>query len=285
MEENNNFTTGLANDVEDIKNNALSSIEDEKPTSILGEEKKFCVKCGAEIANDQAFCPKCGHKVGEKIKSKGSGGAKKFIILAICLVVLIAGGIVLFLVLMGPQAKEITLNKDTLSIKAGDTATLTFVINPEDTKDKTVVWKSSNESIATVSGGTITAINEGSCTISISTSNGKTDSCEITVTSAGPDFNALYNEFCSSKYAKVASDGSYLSIDTNPYDKDDSFDYEAYTAITKVNEALGFPESVLNKMGQTRSLDGMQTYTGKEVEVTWSYHPDHGLEVIYSLID
>ena len=178
-----------------------------------------------------------------------------------------------------------SISKDTLSIKAGDTATLTFVINPEDTKDKTVVWKSSNESIATVSGGTITAINEGSCTISISTSNGKTDSCEITVTSAGPDFNALYNEFCSSKYAKVASDGSYLSIDTNPYDKDDSFDYEAYTSITKVNEALGFPESVLNKMGQTRSLDGMQTYTGKEVEVTWSYHPDHGLDVIYSLID
>lgn len=285
MEENNNFTTGLANDAGDIKNDTLLSIEDEKPSSILDEEKKFCVKCGAEIANDQVFCPKCGHKVGDKVKSKGTGGAKKFIILAICLVVLIAGGIVLFLILMGTQAKEITLNKDTLSIKAGDTATLTFVISPEDTKDKTVVWKSSNESIATVSGGTITAINEGSCTISISTNNGKTDSCEITVTPSGPDFNALYNEFCSSKYAKVATDGSYLSIDTNPYDIDDSFDYDAYTAITKINEAVELPESVLNKMEQTRSLDGMQTYTGKEVEVSWSYHPNNGLEVIYSLID
>ena len=283
MEENKNLTIDTIANAENIKDNKITKDVEEIKAS--QPEKNFCVKCGAEITNDQAFCPKCGHKVGDKIRSNGSGGTKKIVILIVCIFVLVAVGVGLFLILAGKQAKEITLNKKTLSVKAGETATLTFVINPEDTKDKSVVWKSSNEAIATVSGGTISALNEGTCTITISTSNGKTDSCEITVTAAGPDFNAIYNEFCSSSYAKVATDGSYLSIDTNPLDIDDYFNSDAYLAITEVNEALGLPESVINKMGQTRALDGMQTYTGKEVEVTWSYHPDNGLEVIYSTIE
>ncbi len=39
-----------------------STEENEKET-----EKSFCVKCGAELLNDQVFCPKCGRKVGEKL--------------------------------------------------------------------------------------------------------------------------------------------------------------------------------------------------------------------------
>lgn len=61
--------------------------------------------------------------------------------------------------------------------------------------------------------------------------------------------------------------------------------YEAYNAIKKINEALGFPESVLYKMNQTRSLDGIQTYSNSELEVSWTYHPNRGLEVNYSLKD
>jgi hypothetical protein len=109
------------------------------------------------------------------------------------------------------------------------------------------------------------------------------DSCDITVTPAGPDLVAIYNEYCTSTYATVGVDGSYLTIDTNPDDEDDYIDYDAYQAIISVNEELGLPDSVLNSMGQTRALDGVQSYSTDELDISWTYHPDKGLCVNYSL--
>lgn len=257
-------------------------------------EKVFCVKCGAEVAQGNAFCPKCGHKVGEKLVSdsfsaqaitnpRSKEPKKKLIGIIVGALVVIAAIVAVISITRGVQAKDITLNKKNASVKVGETVSLTSTINPSDTKDKTVTWSSSNDSIAQVNSGTITGVNEGECTITVSTKNGKTDTCTITVLPAGPDLRALYNEYCSSSYASIANDGSYLSIDTNPNDKDDYFDYEAYNAIVAVNEALGLPESVLNRMGQTRSMDGIQSYSTDELDITWTYHPDKGMEVNYTL--
>lgn len=255
-------------------------------------EKVFCVKCGAEIAPGNAFCPKCGHKVGEKLVADNystqtntipqpKAPKKKLIVIIVGALIAIGAIVAVILIARGVQAKDITLNKKDVSVKVGETVSLSYTINPSDTKDKTVTWTTSNESIAQVNGGTITGVNEGECTITVSTKNGKTDNCTITVLPAGPDLRALYNEYCTSTFASVANDGSYLSIDTNPSDKDDYMDYEAYSAIIAVNEALELPESVLNRMNQTRSLDGVQSYSTDELEITWSYHPSRGLEVNY----
>lgn len=103
--------------------------------------------------------------------------------------------------------------------------------------------------------------------------------------SKGPDFQELYDEYCQSVWADVGSDGSYLCIDTNPYDNDDDgLAYpSAYTAVKNVNRALGLPESVISEMGETTGADGKQTETFEELGVTvsWKYHPDKGLEVTY----
>lgn len=104
----------------------------------------------------------------------------------------------------------------------------------------------------------------------------------LKINSTGIDFQQIYNENCSSKFAKVASDGSYLHIDTNPEDKERDMNYEAYNAVKKVNQALGLPESVLHRMDSTRAMDGIQTYTADGLEITWTYHPDKGLEVDYT---
>lgn len=257
-------------------------------------ENVFCVKCGAEVAPGNAFCPKCGHRVGEKLVTdsaleqtsttaqKKQPNKKPLRIMAGAIVV-IAAIIAVILFARGPQAKDVTLSKKDATVKVGETVTLSYTINPSDTKDKTVTWASSNESIAQVNGGTITGVNEGDCTITVSTKNGKTDTCSITVSPAGPDLEALYNEYCTSSFATVASDGSYLSIDTNPNDKEDYFDMDAYEAIVAVNEALGLPESLLNRMNQTRSIDGVQSYSTDELEISWTYHPDNGMQVNYSL--
>jgi RNA polymerase subunit RPABC4/transcription elongation factor Spt4 len=100
---------------------------------------------------------------------------------------------------------------------------------------------------------------------------------------SGPNFEKLYDQYCNSTWAEVASDGSYLYIDTNPYDwEDDGLAYpEAYKAIKNVNKALGIPDSVANDMSKTTSRDGKQSETYDKVTVSWKYHPDDGLEVTY----
>lgn len=259
--------------------------EPEVPEENPNSEKNFCVNCGAELQADQAFCPKCGHKVGEKLnvsaekKSNKKGLIAAVSVAAAAIIVLIISVIAI----RGPQAKSVTLNKDSVEVKAGETVTLSYTIDPTDTKNKEVSWESSDQSIAAVNNGVVVGKNEGDCTVTIVTKNGKTDVCSVTVLPAGPDLHAIYNQYCDSLFAELASDGSYLSIDTNVFDLDDYFDREAYDAIVSVNKELGLPDSVLNQMNQTRSMDGMQKYSNDEIEITWTYHPDHGLEVNYSL--
>lgn len=52
----------------------------------------------------------------------------------------------------------ITLDKTTLSLEEGNSATLTATINSTDITDKTVTWKSEDEKIAKVENGKVTAI-------------------------------------------------------------------------------------------------------------------------------
>lgn len=99
-----------------------------------------------------------------------------------------------------------------------------------------------------------------------------------------PDLNQIFAECAlESKWANVGSDGSYLSIDTNPYDLDGHSEYSAYLGVLEVNEKLGLPESLTEKMNRTSALDGRQTETYDDVTVSWKYHPDQGLEVTYEL--
>lgn len=95
---------------------------------------------------------------------------------------------------------------------------------------------------------------------------------------------------CDSPWAEIGSDDSYLKIDTNPYNYDsDSTQSTAYlslasTAIKSINTYLGFSGAVYEKMLSTSSLDGRQTQSNDNYSVSWKYHPDNGLEVIYEWI-
>lgn len=78
---------------------------------------------------------------------------------------------------------SVSLNKSTLDIKVGETATLTATINPTNATNKNVTWKSDNTQIATVdTAGKITAIKEGTAKITVKTKDGNyTASCIVTV--------------------------------------------------------------------------------------------------------
>ncbi len=76
---------------------------------------------------------------------------------------------------------SVTLNTTTLNISVGETNTLTATVLPT-TAETTLTWSSSNSAVATVSAaGVITAISEGTATITVSTSNGLTATCNVNV--------------------------------------------------------------------------------------------------------
>jgi len=61
--------------------------------------------------------------------------------------------------------ESITLNKTELSLELGESETLTATVAPDNATDKTVTWGTSNAEVATVDGGKVTAVKEGSAVI------------------------------------------------------------------------------------------------------------------------
>ena len=80
------------------------------------------------------------------------------------------------------EPTKITLSKDSTSIMEGNTENITATIAPADATKKTVTWSTSDASVATVSGGTIKGISTGTAVITAKTSNGLTDTINVTVT-------------------------------------------------------------------------------------------------------
>ena len=78
----------------------------------------------------------------------------------------------------------VTLSQTTLTMHPGETKSLTATVTPDNVKDKSVTWSSTNTSVATVSSsGTVSAKAKGTTTI-VATSkadNSKKAECQVTV--------------------------------------------------------------------------------------------------------
>ena len=79
---------------------------------------------------------------------------------------------------------KVKLNKTKATIENGKTLTLKATVTPSDLSDKSVTWKSSNKSVATVtSKGTVKGVKAGTATITCtSTMTGAKATCKVTVT-------------------------------------------------------------------------------------------------------
>ena len=79
---------------------------------------------------------------------------------------------------------SIGLNKDEMTLFAGETRTLTATVNPTDATNRKLAWTSTDEAVATVEDGTVTARGNGSALIVATSTDGSSIEaiCHVTVT-------------------------------------------------------------------------------------------------------
>ncbi len=79
---------------------------------------------------------------------------------------------------------------------------------------------------------------------------------------------------------KLSYDETYVTADSNPLDKDDYLVSGFYDALDKFKKELNFPEYLDEAIGSTAWSMGKQTEEIGAYILTWTYHPDKGLELM-----
>lgn len=85
-----------------------------------------------------------------------------------------------------------------------------------------------------------------------------------------------------SEFAVVSDHNHTLTIEQKGKD-----DYEGITGVELwcIIGALNAPSSVASHMEQTTSMDGRQTESWDNIEASWSYHPDRGMDSVFEVVD
>lgn len=80
------------------------------------------------------------------------------------------------------DVSSVRLKYQSYPLYVGEKVKLESNVYPENATNKSIVWRSSNTSVATVtSDGTVVAVGEGKCNITITSNNGKQASCEMII--------------------------------------------------------------------------------------------------------
>ena len=121
-----------------------------------------------------------------------------------------------------------------------------------------------------------------------------------------PKYEELFAEderWLVSPFWSFDSDGNWMEIKTQPYTEErlngflknnDFVNYNAdsksnelantyaWDLIQQFNDELGM-SAATKKMKETNALMGMQTQENDDYKISWSYHPDTGLVVLYEV--
>ena len=124
---------------------------------------------------------------------------------------------------------RVTLDKTTLELFTGNTATLTATVQPDSATNKNVTWSSDRSDVATVDNGVVTAVGEGEATITATAADGsgKFATCKVTVTQStysisadtkALDFGGVYTGYTqpAAKTVTITNDGNQSLTLTQP---------------------------------------------------------------------
>lgn len=153
---------------------------------------------------------------------------------------------------MGTVApQKITLNKTSVKMTAGATATLKATISPAGVANKKITWSSSNSSVATVSSsGKVTSRTPGKAVITARTSNGKTAKCTVNVVPKGTPITKLQSQR-----------SHWLNIQWRANPKADGYQIQYGTS----SNMKGAKYAVINNRG-------IRSYTRKDVKSGAKYY-------------
>lgn len=133
--------------------------------------------------------------------------------------------------------EKIELDKETVMLAVGDKTVLKAAITPSYATDTAITWESSDNLIAEVSDGVITAIMAGSCTITAS-AGGKKAFCEVTiidnedVIASGSYENITWK---IEKNGKLTVTGTGDFSDSNGFSRAPWYDSREYITSAEIN--------------------------------------------------
>lgn len=158
----------------------------------------------------------------------------------------------------------VSLDKTTLSLEEGQSSTLVATVSPSDATDKSVTWRSSDESVASVKDGTVKAIKEGKSTITVTTVDGnKTATCSLVVTKAKQEWSVVtsINDLVDGDLITFGNDnkdvvaGSFVKTDTSGY-------------FTKLTASI--------KNGAFEEVDGLSSFTVRQNGSYYQFENEDG---------
>ncbi len=189
-----------------------------------------------------------------------------------------------------PKVTSITLDKTNIELVKDGTETIIASVLPTDAVDKTIIWTSSNEYVATVDDtGLVTAVGEGLAIITATANDGSgvSSNCNITVTPPPPPSvgigantheakeieytweelsqiaKAISNNY-GTEEGKVSNDTVEVNVSING--KDGTLGIGDWTTVNgKQVRILGFNHDVLANSG---AYTGTNTYAGISFEFT-----------------
>ena len=180
----------------------------------------------------------------------------------------------------------IKLDKTELALSVGGVGTLKATVAPEDATDKTIIWTSSNTSVATVdANGNVTGVAAGTATITAQAGD-KSASCTVSVADV----------YAANEYNKGSWDGTKViftkkTADSEPTavaNSDAAVTWSAgwYTVSDNVtitgNVTLGADTHLILQDGATLTINGQLKTNNKNLYIYGQKKGDGKLNVTYN---
>lgn len=264
---------------ENVKEKESDTLSENQETKDKGENSRvrYCMKCGYLVPLEEEICPKCKTPIYKKRNKK----LKKIIV--VCIFIFILGIIVSI-----PISKYIK-NKNTYqkaeelmySKKFEDAYTLYESISSfRDSKDKMkeAKYQQAEQLYGSSEFDEAIEIYKGLTEYKDSEEKILKVEQEKELYEAKELLKKAYR-FCIGDGATLSADGLSLTIDgADQYDVLSRFDVES------VIKTLKLPDSLKTKMEITNSLMGRQTEKYDNIKVSWTYHPDNGLDAVFEIV-
>lgn len=134
--------------------------------------------------------------------------------------------------------QSVSLSAESLNLWTGADRVLTATVLPENATNRKVTWTSSNGSVATVSGGKVSCLGEGTAVVSVTTEDGhKTAVCTVAVLNLPAE--VLPGEFSVSPTRKVYFTKANMYWNGSSYQFEErQYDYRHYNGMIEDGAAI-----------------------------------------------